>query len=209
MTARDEEIIAALCFKARFFSLEQIARDWWPERALALKLARQRMLSLAGDGWLKNFRVLVRPLLVLEEPVVDWEPRSPAPDFAAVARTLQGRWKSPASRTELFLASPHARAVFGGKLLGAVKNLCQTTHDLHVAEVFLHYRRKDPSISAAWVGEDQLSRSRKRQKLPDAFLQDAEGKIVRVIEFGGAYSASRLSELHDHCAEQCLPYEIW
>lgn len=209
MTARDEEIVAALCSKARFFCLKQVARDWWGEQSGDEKAARRRLLFLAGAGWLKKSTVLVRPLLQLERPVIEWKPYAPAADFSAVSRVLQARWKEPASKTELFLASRHARAVFGGNAIGSIKNLCQTTHDLHVAEVFLFYRRTCPEAAHSWVSEDEVAQKRKGKKLPDAFLKDDAGKIARVIEFGGAYSASRLSELHTHCAENDLPYEIW
>ena len=115
----------------------------------------------------------------------------------------------PARETELFLGTVKARSVLGGNVPDRVKNLCQTTHDLHVAEIFLHYRRKCPHFVEAWVGEDEIACAEKGVAVPDAYFRDAQGDLERAIEFGGAYSASRVSDFHMFCAAQQMPYEMW
>jgi len=208
MTRRDEEILTALCSQVRFFSLEQIAREWWPDRLDQTRLARKRMLRLNRDGWLNSVRLLARPLLELAQPVLKWSPLNCTPDYPAISRTLRGRWKLPARVTEVFLGSAKARDIFGGAVPDAVRNLCQTTHDLHVAEIFLHYRRL-LGCTKSWVGEDEITASGHEGAVPDAYLRNDEGGIRQVIEFGGAYSATRVSEFHAYCSTNSLAYEMW
>ena len=209
MTVRDEEILRLLCSKVRFFSLEQIARTWWTEEPREIRRARQRMMTLAKNAWLKPTTLLARPLLDLVGPIFNWHPGRSDPDFSAVSRALRRRWKLPARKVEVFLASHKAAAILGGTTFGLVKNLCQATHDLHVSEVFLFYREYLSDAATLWVGEDSVISTRGAGKRPDAFLRDAQGRNLRVVEFGGAYKADRVQALHEHCSNQQLPYEIW
>ena len=209
MTPRDDEILTALTSKVRFFSLEQIAREFWAEGPNGIRLARNRLIVLAGAGWLKKVRVLARPLLFLKKPVWEWTPESPPPDCMAISRQLKNRWKMPARETDLFLASDKARGIFGGCVLGKVKNLCQTTHDLHVSEMFLRCRNLSPELVDAGVGEDEISRGGDDTTIPDAYLKNVDGGMARVLEFGGSYSPSRVCEFHAYCAEKPVSYELW
>ena len=209
MTPRDKEILTDLCSKVRFFSLEQIARAWWPEKSDAKGQAWKRLNSLSENRWLTISRVLARPLLTLEKPVLQWHPGEPQPIFPAVSRKLKSRWKKSAREVVVFLASRHAKAIFGGKVLGVVKNLCQTTHDLHDAEVYLLYRREMPEAAEQWVGEDAVALEHKGGKVPDALLRATDGSTLRAVEFGGAYAAKRVEAFHQHCEKLALPYEMW
>ena len=156
MTERDEEIVTLLCFAVRFFSLEQVARTWWREQPREIRRARQRMLILARGGWVRPLTILARPLLKLEAPIFEWNLGGDSPDTAEVSRALRRRWKEPARDVEIFLATPRAIAVMGGGALGSVRNLCQTTHDLHVSQVFLFYRENRPDLASLWLGEDSV-----------------------------------------------------
>lgn len=208
MTARDEEILILLCSKVRFFCLEQIARTWWTDKPREVRRARQRMLALAGEGWLKPTTVLARPLLDLSQPIIEWHPGKHAPAFAGVSGELQRRWRLPARKTEVFPASQKAAAIFGGTAVGLVKHLCQATHDLHVSEVFLFYRRNRSDLARLWVGEDSVADDQNASKRPDAILRD-HGNVLRVIEFGGSYKPGRLQAVHEQCFKRQHPYEIW
>lgn len=209
MTTRDQEIVTDLCSKVRFFSLEQIAGAWWQEKSDGRGQAWKRLNRLSENGWLTISRVLARPSLCLEKPVLEWQPDDPKPIFSTVSKALRNRWKKSAREVVVFLASRRAKAVFGGKVLGVVKNLCQTTHDLHVAEVYLHYRRKMPEIAQQWVGEDAVALEHEGGKVPDALVRDENGATMRAVEFGGAYAAKRVEAFHQHCEKLALPYEMW
>jgi len=209
MTPRDKEILTTLCSKVRFLSLEQIAGAWWQGTSDSKGQAWKRLKRLSEIRWLTISRVLARPILTLEKPVLEWHPDEPRPIFSAVSKKLKTRWKESAREVVVFLASRQAKAIFGGQVLGVVKNLCQTTHDLHVAEVYLRYRREMPEVADQWVGEDAIALERKGGKVPDALLRDADGSTLRAVEFGGAYAAERVEAFHLHCEQQAIPYEMW
>ena len=111
--------------------------------------------------------------------------------------------------TEVAFAGRRSLEVFGGSSPGDVKNPCQTTHDLHLAEVFLLYRAAGLDWRELWVGEDSIAARWGWPKIPDAVLCDALGHPVRAVDFGGAYREDRLREFHRSCAAQTLPYELW
>jgi len=209
MTPRDEEIVTLLCFAVRFFSLEQVARTWWSDQPREIRRTRQRMLRLAKNRWVRPLTILARPLLKMEAPIFEWRLGGDAPDTAAVSRMLRKRWKEPAHDVEIFLATPRATAVLGGGALGSMKNLCQTTHDLHVSEVFLFYRENRPELASLWVGEDSVIPLHEHEKRPDAVLLNDAREILRVVEFGGAYKPDRVQAVHDFCRQRNLPYELW
>lgn len=209
MTQRDEEILTPLCFSVRLFCLQQIARTWWASKPREVRRARQRMHDLVEMGWVRSSIVLARPLLDLAAPVFEWQPGMAGPDFVVISRTLQRRWKVPARKVEVFVASQKAATVLGGASLGLVKHLCQATHDLHVSEVFLFYRKNRPEFADSWVGEDCMISECHAAKRPDAFLRSEDRTVLRVVEFGGAYKPERVKALHEHCLNQNHPYEIW
>jgi hypothetical protein len=209
MTVREHEIVTALCSKVRLFSLDQIARTWWSGRPRELRRAAARLKRLAGDGWLRSAVVLARPLLALDSPVVEWAPGTPFPDFQAISRQLRRRWTVSATKTLVFLAAPRAVATFGGSARGVVPNLCQTTHDLHVGEIYLGYLRTDRGKCDLWVGEDAIAGRFGWEKKLDAVLADDRGRVLRGIEFGGSYRPDRVQACHEECATRNIPYSLW
>ena len=105
-------------------------------------------------------------------------------------------------------ASAKARDHFGHGGAGAQIKLTQMTHDLHVGEVLLSYRRRGYDLRR-WVGEDYFPTTWPLRERPDALLIDERGQFSRVIEYGGDYSADRLLKLHRAVARIDLAYEIW
>lgn len=86
--------------------------------------------------------------------------------------------------------------------------LTQMTHDLHVGEVLLSYRRRGYDLRR-WVGEDYFPATWPLRERPDALLIDERGRFSRVIEYGGDYSVDRLLKSHQAAARVDLAYEIW
>lgn len=210
LAPRDLDILDALNAKVRILSLAQLAAAWWTPTPTGRKNAAKRLAALVEAKLLRREIVLARPLLALESPEYAWFPGERPTAFGPLSWRLQARWSGHPHRTAVYLAAPRALALLGGAAPGAIKNLCQVTHDLHVGVIYLTYRRRWPVDAARWHGEDAVARDRRqRETLPDALLVSAAGEPYRAVEFGGSYSRARLATFHHYCGERGLPYEIW
>jgi len=157
MTGREKELCIVLCRHLRILSIDQIARGWWPSSRDARWRARADVKRLAQSKWLIPMTVLARPMLQLTAPIFEWKAGDPPPDFPLLETLCRERWIFPAVQTEVAVAGPRALEVFGGATPGDLKNACQTTHDLHMGELFLRYRDAGLDWRVQWVGEDTIA----------------------------------------------------
>ena len=208
VTDRDLMVLQTLGNPVRCMVHPQIAAAWWPPTLAGYKNAAKRLFHLVRADLLRMQQVLAHPLLPLECPAVTWRPGEPAPAFPALAWRLQNRWTAHPLRRRVYFCAPRAIALLGSRAPGKLKNLCQLTHDLHVAQVYLAYRRWWPELATHWVGEDAYTANPYGEKIPDALLIK-NGIPYRAVEFGGRYPASRLIAFHNDCVCLSLPYEIW
>lgn len=216
VTARDFALVTALCGPLRVLSWEQV-RTWWPgfetSSASGRRAALRRLSLLIERGLLVRHRFSARPTLWLTEPMAFWSPPDSPCDFDALAGRLAKRWQEPPVTTSVYRATRWAVNLFGGVLRHRPAPGYQVSHDLGLSAVYLHYLRHRPDEVARWKGEDELPRAHagpSGRKRPDAVLRERK-HLVRAIEFGAAYPASRLREFHDDCASRTPPlaYEIW
>jgi hypothetical protein len=207
---RDLDILRTLSLHVRLLSLKQIATFWWTESPSAIATARRRLSTLVKSGYLSRLRFPIHPLPPLCSPVFTWQPQLPPPDYGAVSWKLQSRWTEAPVPTTVFIATSQTANLFGGRGRGRLKRSFQASHDLGLAEVYLHFRAARPDQAALWIGEDILARYRKKQKLPDAVLARApENKPQLVVEFGGAYGPDRVRAFHLDSKKKKLSYELW
>lgn len=209
LTPRDLNLMGALNNQVRLLTLAQIAEGWWSPNRTGRKNAAKRLKLLAGASFLNISVALARPLLAIEAPEVAWRMGDPPPQFGQHSWRLKVRWSLGPRRIRVYYSGPRSLGLLGGATPGMIKNLCQVTHDLHVGQVLLVFRRRWPEHAAAWVGEDVVAPLRIGQILPDAMLIDTAGMPYRAVEFGGGYPPRRLQAFHDDCARRNLPYEIW
>jgi hypothetical protein len=209
-TTRDHEILKALAVKVRMLSLAQIAEAWWATASRPEVHARRRLSELRDAGLVQETAVPASPLLELSAPVVVWRVGQPTPDHAAVAAILLHRWPAAPTRpTSVFTSTEAANNLYGGPLSVRPIHPAHVDHDLHVAEVYLRYRRTHPELTERWVGEDVRPKSGYRLKDPDAVLEFDGGALIHVVEFGGRYDSERVRDFHDDCAKRHRSYEIW
>jgi hypothetical protein len=207
LTPRDHELLLGLVQKVRLFSLRQIASHWWDNEVAN---TRRRLKTLASSALISHLTVAARTLPPIETPLAVWQPAQPAPDMGKLSYQLQSRWRQrPVRAMSAYVASSRAAQLFGGKSRGELKHPLQATHDLGVAAIWLNFHDRAPEWADAWRGEDLLAHTRLGEKLPDGFIVNQAQETVWVIEFGGAYDASRVQEFHDDCARRDLPYQIW
>lgn len=193
-TQREEQIVETLSKRVRVLSITQVAREWWPDAADGEGLAKRFLNRLAARGRVRMLRLFARPELIPTEPLVTWQPGLPVPDFGALAYQLRRRRTGPAVETACVISA-----------FGRPPRPTDTTHDLHLAAVYLLMRRELPTRAATWQFEDSLQK--RGEKLPDARVRD--GKKWTVIECGGEYAPHRLESDHKYCAERAWGYEIW
>jgi hypothetical protein len=197
----------------------RVARATTDQFTRYLGPAARDIRLLVGAGYVAKRRVLGVDELDLQEPVVNWTPGDRAPDFNAVSRHLQSRWTQRPKAMTVLVATPKLTALFGG-YGGKIKVVDQARHDLHVAQIYLRLLTRDPEAAALWTSEAELSHERRRfltqhpptallQKTPDGVLVSATGEWLRVIDFAGAYPATRCASLHRFCWKNGYPYELW
>lgn len=210
-TARDRELQQALVQKTRLMNLRQIADQWFGG-----DLANTRRRLKQQPEFIERIEVHARSLPELLQPVVTWRAGDPAPNYEAVAYQLQSRWKSsPVRPCSAFIATERLSQLYGGRNRGELKHPLQATHDLGVAQIWLHLHAHYPEWAAAWRSEDLLAHTRRGEKVPDAFIVNATEEVCCVIEFGGAYSAERVREFCEDCmqrevaGQRGLPFQLW
>ena len=181
--------------RVRALSLEQIARTWCVDGKDPLGRARRLVEALERNGTVKPVSLLARPEIIPTEPLATWQPGLPRPDLGPVAWQLERRRRDqPAAVTQAVIGSA-----------SRLPRPTDTTHDLHLAAVFLLMCKELPTRARSWVFETDLIRA--GEKLPDAIVTD--GKAKTVIECGGEYDRKRLEEDHEFFASKGYGYEIW
>ncbi|MCY2993368.1 MAG: hypothetical protein NTY19_36650 [Planctomycetota bacterium] len=207
LTARDHDLLETLTGRVRLFPLHLAAKVWWPE-ARNQGTARRRLELLAKAGWIECHIINAHPLLPVRRPLFTWEPGQEDPDAERIACESRARWSQPARPTSVCVASPMAACLLGStaRRLPPPEH---RDHDLRLAAVYVHYRVALPRLAKLWIGEHALPKAGYRIKDPDAFLCDANGRVLRVIESAGRNSASQIDRFHEHCVELDLPYELW
>jgi hypothetical protein len=207
LTRRDYEIVDGLGLRVRVFSQRQIADHWFGGEVVN---ARRRLKRLSAAGLTKRLTVYARPLPPLVEPQAIWRPGENAPDLGPVAYALHERWRlHPPRQCAVWIATERAAQLLGGMRRGELARPIQVSHDLGLAAVWLRLREVAPQLAASWQSEDSLAHTRVGQKLPDAFIFDANEQVTWVIEFGGAYDRDRLQAFHADCLSRRIPYQIW
>lgn len=205
----DETLLWVLTHRLRLLSVAQVARTWWPTVQQRSVEARLRGLVKAEMIRIESF--MAHPELPLPGPVFSWHPGDVEPAWGPIAYRLQSRWPKPLVATPLVFATPQCTRMFGGYTGGRGPRPSEATHDLHLGQVYLVLRQREPKTEKRWVSENELyAEGRGRnERLPDAIIRGprAGAPPTRVIEFGGAYKKSKLEEFHREMAR--FRYEVW
>ena len=205
---RKEELLQALTRHVRVLTLEQVARTWWSHTKRPKNNAQKRLRKLEEEGLVECFTMLARPEIELSGPVFRWSPGDPEPDFGPIAYRLQRRWKGPFVPTQAVIATRKAKRDYAGSNGGRMPRDSETTHDIHLAQVYLRLRKEQPELLEGWVSEAQqyAEGGGKNARLPDVIIRES-GNPRLLIEFAGAYSKQKLQAFHVEAEH--LPYQLW
>ena len=204
---RDLELLETLTSRVRFLSVRQVTRIWWPQHRSDDR-TRRRLRRLAAAGVVELHRINLRLLPATNGPVFVWRPGADEPDAASLSDVFRNRWSDAARPIEVCVATSVTANLFASTAF-RLPRLEQRDHDMLLATVYVQYRQRRPDLAARWIGEHVLPKAGYRVKDPDAFLRADDGRIARVIEAAGRYSAEHIENFHEHCVEFDLPYELW
>ncbi|HUU95647.1 MAG TPA: hypothetical protein VM487_07895 [Phycisphaerae bacterium] len=188
-------IVDILVRRVRVLSAAQVARTWCRKVKNPQDAARRLLRSLERDDLVECVTLMARPEIIPDRPLVTWQSDLPRPDFGPVAWQLQNRRQDQVPLATLCVVAASARH----------PRPTDTTHDLHLAAVYLLMCKELPTRARSWVFETDLIRA--GEKLPDAMVTD--GKAKTVIECGGEYDRRRLEEDHEFFARMGYGYEVW
>lgn len=210
LTDRDRDILEVLTVRVRLLTVAQAARTWWGAASSPRRSALGRIRALEAGGFLERVPVLARPELDLSRSAAAWHPGESSPNLGRLSYELAERWSVPARRTACVVATPQARSRH--KSRGQWKRaprVSEATHDIHLAGVYLRFRREQPERAACWVPEEGLLERGwgRERRLPDALIDGPEEKTA--IEFVGRYSKRKLEDFHAFCELEGLAYELW
>lgn len=203
MTACHEAVLPALTV-LHFLSLEQISRGF---TGGSLVLARRLVAEVEQAGLVRRVRARMHEVDPLPELILQWAPGESRPDFGPLAYRLSKRWAGPRTAQTLVVATSRSAKLFGGHP-GRIQ-VAALTHDLHMAEVYLHFRKVLPHRVVDWVSEATIAEKNDGRVLPDAAISDGNGGYSLFVEIAGHYNVERLNRFHAYCAAVNTPYELW
>jgi hypothetical protein len=209
LTTRCIEWLEILTSKARVLTAEQVARHWFAGQGHATRNAAARLREIARQGYLNVETALVHPEIKLQGPAFCWQPGEQAPHFGQLAYRLQARWKKRPEKVLLATATEEAAQSLGTDVPTRRSRPDEIRHDIHVTQIYLRLWHDDTQAAGAWVHEDVLTAGtlwQNEEFIPDALI-DLEPKTA--IDFGGAYSASKLRAMHANYVQLKTSYQIW
>lgn len=208
MSPEEVSILTTLTAKVPFITRAQAARTWWHDDPDRERESERALQSLIRGRFLWSAPIEAHPEVELERALFEWSPGESAPDCVALAQVARRRFARPDTTHVAFLATTGAAKIFGGTA-GRLK-AASTTHDLHLAGVYLRLLRNRPAEAERWISEATLAPDRTDQVLPDAALLRPDGRLERVVEFvGSSYPPERLRNIHLDCQAREVPYELW
>ncbi|MBA5868075.1 MAG: hypothetical protein GDA67_15390 [Nitrospira sp. CR1.3] len=207
LTARDVIILDAITHRVKLLSLPQIARTWW-KGSRAIMQARKRIRQLALAGYLERLQLFTNQEVMLLAPLATWHSGMAVPDFSTIVRLTRTRWELPIRSTACVVATSVSAVRTGGSY--RIPRNSEATHDLHVAQVYLHKLRQAPRYAEKWSGEmELLTRDiAPCDKVPDALIRQA-GRCTAVEVVGESYSVTKLMAFHEFCSRRSFTYELW
>ena len=207
-TARDRALLEALTKKVRVLTVAQIQRAWWGIRKPRSKISsacRARLKELESRGLIETRSRFAQLEALPNRPLAAWQDGLPEPDFAEVSKVARRRFGTPPTTVTCLVATDQAGTLLMGKG-GDWPAESELSHDLLLAEVYLHMANVLPTRARSWVGEGLIPRAQGK-KVPDALVRD--GRHRTAVELVGKYTAEKLRAFHEHCVAERLAYELW
>jgi hypothetical protein len=202
----EQDLLRTIALRIRLITAAQIARGWFGDQADGERAPVQALQRLEAAGLIARRSTEAHPLLDLRQPLFAWKVGTPGPSgeqLRTISERTRSRWSEPHLPVDLFLATKRATALFGAFVDARDFRHCEATHDLHLSQAYITYRRRFPRLAKLWHGEaafPKMGFEISHMKDPDAFLIDRMDTATRVVEFAGSYEVDHLKAFHEHCA---------
>lgn len=207
LTDRDFTILEALVFQVRLLSVRLVAELWWPG-GLNQRQARKRLEQLSKSGFVELHVINARSLAHTTEPLFTWNPNDTEPDFEMLSKEARDRWQNTTKPTTVCVASKQSASLLGNRTSG-LPAAERWDHELRLCFAFARYQNDNPESLGRWVGSQGLLGADERLKKLDAWFVHKNCHVTKAIKSTGRTDADRLSNFHQHCLANNLPYELW
>ena len=189
---RDELTLDPLVHEYRLTRAEEEAE----RHGISVSVATRRLNRLTAGRLLNRLTAWVSQVPSIDEPLFEWNRSDPTPDFDALSYQCCSRWHNrPIRKCTIYTASKKLLLLHGLPPRSPLKKV-QATHDLGVQYMSRFCKERFPDLQ--FIGEEMFACERGHgEAVEDGQLRDANGNIVYVAEYTGAYRASRLQHLHE------------
>lgn len=201
------DLVETLTCRVRVLSMVHVHHGW-SELLGSSNIVLETLERLVKAGLIHGAVRCLPPCPIDDEPLCRWNPGESQPNLVSLADAIHNRWNAKPEPTLIVAATDKAARLFGSTA-GGLPPANHCNHDLLLAEVYMRYRLDEPETAKRWLGEDAVAIAERGVKNPDAFLFDADGAVIRVVESAGRYSLDQLESFHRHCQLEELPYELW
>lgn len=202
----EQDVLRTIALRVRLVTAAQIDRGGFTETTPTEGSRANALSRLEAAGLIERRRTEAHPLLDLRQPLLAWKVGTPGPSdsqLRVIAERSRARWDQPHQPVDVYRATKRATALLGAFVDARDSRPHEATHDLHLTEVYLVYRRRFPRLATQWHGEAEFPKlgfEIAHLKDPDALLIDRTGVATRIVEFAGSYEADHLRAFHEHCA---------
>ncbi len=206
LSSADLRLLDAAVRRVAQFTCE-FAKQFWGVSVIA---ARRRLQKLERVGLVEGRNVLVSQPPPVSKPLCIWKPGIATPHSGQVSYLARQRWKTqPVVVNRIYNATDLGRGLLGCSPIKSPKDI-QATHDLGLADLYLHYLRRWPKLTAkCWLNESEYAHLRGRcVKVEDAMLRRGDRTLL-MIDYAGAYRPDRVEALLMHAQLHHVPIAIY
>jgi len=208
MTQRDNDILDSLVFNVNLFSFKQITTFFWGDSKASKCSARKRLTELVSNKYLCKEQVLALNTFPLKNPLYEWSPGQPWPEYERLSEVLNYRWtlESPCITT-VYFASKKAVNCLGGPY--SLFNRARASQNLNVSQLYFNLYKEQMLFKWKWIGEANLAEtSEEGDRIPDAILKK-ENESDIAIRLVSKLSVDRLESLHEYHVKKGMRYQLW
>lgn len=203
-TVRDLEIVESLALRVRVLTVRQMSAIWWRDPDRSRRVIRRCLRRLVLAGLLVRTTINALPVVPTTEPLLQWQPGQPVPDFGHLTRSVSRRSGTASIPTVVYTASRIAGNLFGG-IADESPSVDGINHELRLAEVFASRCRE---TQKSWY-RNLLPADDRPYLQNGVCVIDSTGALTKIVRSSQRYTVRQTERFHERCTEHALSYELW